>query len=154
MPDRGGEDDTLMWSVRAHVYRALAESGASPSVDAIAQDLGRPRGLVTQALEGLAALRALALDPNTGEVWMAHPFSAVETRFVVTTSLRSYYANCDWDAISIPLLLGVDGFSTTRCPQSGAGIRLEVSHGRLLPVEGVIRYPVPVGRFWDDIGFT
>lgn len=86
---------------------------------------------------------------------MAHPFSAVATPFRVRTPKMDYWANCAWDALAIPLLLDVDGRTQTTCAHSGASIELAVNNGRVEPAGGgVVRFPVPARRFWDDIGFT
>jgi hypothetical protein len=108
---------------------------------------------IRRLLERLAVSCVLALDPR-GEVWMAHPFSALPTAFAVSVGARRYHANCAWDAIAIPMLLEEDGGGTYPCPASGALIPLWVEEGRLRSVDGVMRFPVPARRFWDDIGFT
>ncbi len=85
---------------------------------------------------------------------MAHPFSAVPTPYRVETPARAYRANCAWDAIAIPLLLGADGRVRTLCPQSGARFELTVTQGLAGPHGAVVRFPVPARSFWDDIGYT
>lgn len=141
------------WALRDLIYQRLAATGRCPRV----RDLSGERGVSVAEIERLLGLLAgvcvLALD-SRGEVWMAHPFSAVPTSFEVAVGDRSYHANCAWDAIAIPMLLGEDGGGTYPCPASGRPIPLRVEDGRLRPVDGVMRFPVPARRFWDDIGFT
>ena len=131
-----------------------AKRGLSPAAPSLARGLGAGADEVDRALALLAEAHVLVLD-ETGEIWMAHPFSAVETPFHVRTSGTDYWANCAWDALAIPLLLDVDGRTRTTCPRSGAAIDLAVTNGRVEPADGaVVRFPVPARRFWDDIGFT
>ena len=140
--------------MRGYLYRRIRESGLVPGRAELSEGLGASPGEVDRALAFLAEAHALVLD-DTGEIRMAHPFSAVETPFRVRTRRTDYWANCAWDALAIPLLLGVDGRTRTACPHSGARIDLAVADGRAEPADGaVVRFPVPVRRFWDDIGFT
>ncbi|MCY3705668.1 MAG: organomercurial lyase [Gammaproteobacteria bacterium] len=147
-------DDALAWRLRGHLYRRIRDSGLVPGRAELGEGLGAAAGEVDQALAFLADAHVLVLD-EAGEVWMAHPFSAVETPFRVRTPRTDYWANCAWDALAIPLLLDVDGRTPTTCPQSGAPIDLSVADGRVEPADGaVVRFPVPARHFWDDIGFT
>ena len=109
--------------------------------------------LVDEALRFLADAHVLVLDEHD-EVLMAHPFSAVPTPYRVETPAAAYWANCAWDAIAIPLLLGTDGRTATRCPGSGARFDLSVTQDRVGPREAVVRFAVPASAFWDDIGYT
>jgi len=147
-------DDAFAWGLRGHLYRRIRESGLVPRRAELGESLGARAGEVDRALALLAEAHVVVLD-EAGEVWMAHPFSAVETPFRVRTPGMDYWANCAWDALAIPLLLDVDGRTGTACPQSGAPIDLSVTGGCVDPAGGaVVRFPVPARRFWDDIGFT
>lgn len=149
-----GKGAAVAWRLRGHLYRRIRESGLIPSRVELSERLGATAGEVDRALAFLADSHVLALD-ETGEIWMAHPFSAVETPFRVRTTRASYWANCAWDALAVPLLLEVDGRNRTACPHSGAPIELAVTNGRVEPSGGaVVRFPVPARCFWDDIGFT
>ena len=149
-----GRDRALAWRLRGHLYRRIRESGLVPGRAELGEGLGVAAGEVDRALAFLADAHVLVLD-QTGEIRMAHPFSAVETPFRVRTRRKEYRANCAWDALAIPLLLGVDGRTPTACPHSGAPIDLAVTNGRVEPAGGaVVRFPVPARCFWDDIGFT
>jgi hypothetical protein len=85
-------------------------------------------------------------------VWMAHPFSAVATDFVVRTEGRDWYANCVWDGLSILALFG-DGVLRTHSPATGDPLTYVVRDGRVYG-EGIVHFLVPPRSFWDDIGFT
>ena len=104
------------------------------------------------ALHALADAHRLALIPGTDSVWMAHPFSAVESDFIVRIGDRRWYANCVWDGLSILALLG-NGALDTHSPGTGAAIRFEVVDGQALGA-GLVHFLVPARSFWDDIGFT
>lgn len=147
-------DGAFAWRLRGHLYRCIREAGLVPSGAELGEGLGAAADEVNRALAFLAEAHVLVLD-ETGEIRMAHPFSAVETPFRVLTRGTDYWANCAWDALAIPLLLDVDGRTPTTCPRSGAPIDLSVTGGCVQPAGGaVVRFPVPARRFWDDIGFT
>lgn len=138
--------------VRARVIGALRDTSKAPSNADVASALGSTSGAVRAAVRALADEHRLALIPGTDSVWMAHPFSAVPTDFVVSSSGRSWWANCAWDGLSILGLVG-DGWLDTHSPQSGDAIRLTVEGGRVVG-DATVHFLVPARRFWDDIGFT
>jgi hypothetical protein len=109
---------------------------------------------VAASLRRLQANHHLALFPNRDEVWMANPFSAVATEYPVRTERGRYWAACAWDAFGVPALLGIDGWTETRCPQSGEPLSFGVRGGALVGDAGVIHLVVPLRDAWEDIGFT
>ena len=141
------------WRLRGHLYRRIRQAGAVPTRAELGARLDASERGIADALGFLADAHVLALDGH-GEVLMAHPFSAVPTPYRVETAARAYWANCAWDAIAIPLILGTDGRTPTACPQSGARFDLSVTGSRVGPKGAVVRFAVPVRAFWDDIGFT
>lgn len=146
--------DDRDWRLRARVYRHFAETGEAPNTDRLAADTGLSPAEVGASLGRLAEARLLALAPGTRRIWMAHPFSAVPTDYPVETPDLRYWANCAWDALAIPPLLGADAGVRTRCPVSGESIQLRMREGELVEAEGVVHFLVPPRRFWENVGFT
>jgi hypothetical protein len=138
--------------VRAAVIQSLRDTGLAPSAAQIAATLSASEPDVSSALHSLARAHWLALAPGTDQVWMAHPFSGVETDFVVSIGERRWFANCVWDGLSILALLG-DGWVNTHSPATGEPMRFQAHDGRVLG-EGAVHFLVPARSFWDDIGFT
>jgi hypothetical protein len=138
--------------VRARVIQTLRDTSVAPSVVVLASMLGVDEGQVHDALLALADEHRLALPPGTDRVWMAHPFSAVPTDFLVRMEGRSWYANCAWDGLSILALLG-DGVVETHSPATGDPLTYVV-RDRRVDGEGIVHFLVPPRSFWDDIGFT
>jgi hypothetical protein len=138
--------------VRARVIQGLRDTSRAPANDDVASALGSSPAAVRAALHALADEHRLALLPGTDSVWMAHPFSAVPTDFVVRSGGRTWWANCVWDGLSILGHVG-DGWLETHSPQSGDTIRLTVEGGRV-GGDSIVHFLVPARRFWDDIGFT
>ncbi len=141
------------WRLRGRLYCWIRRTGAVPTRTELGNHCHATVTRVGEALRFLADAHALVLD-DSGEILMAHPFSAVPTPYRVETPAGAYRANCAWDAIAIPLLLGTEGRTPTTCPQSGARFELVVARGGVRPRGAVVRFAVPVRRFWDDIGFT
>ena len=138
--------------VRETVFQTLRDTGRPPSPSSIAASLGVATADVTSALHSLADGHRLVLRPGTDEVWMAHPFSAIPTDFVVRSRGREWFANCAWDGLAILALVG-DGTLTTRSPATGEPIVFAASGGRVSG-DAVVHFLVPPRRFWEDIGFT
>jgi hypothetical protein len=77
---------------------------------------------------------------------MAEPFSAVPTAFAVRAGDRRWWANCAWDALAIPPLVGVDAVVETACPDCGEAL---TDRG-----DAVAHFAVPARDWWRSIGFT
>jgi hypothetical protein len=140
--------------LRQWIYARIVSTGLIPSIDTLSSERGASRSSVAESLRRLADVHALALAPGTGEIWMAHPFSAVPTPYAVVTPLRTYRANCAWDAVAIPPLLGVDATIDARCPDCAEPIQLEFVAGEPSRLDGVVHFAVQPRDFWRDIGYT
>ncbi len=138
--------------VRALVMESFRDSSSPPSASALASALGASKANISSALRALADEHCLVLLPGSDVIWMAHPFSGIETDFVVETRDRRWFANCVWDGLSILALLG-DGQLATHSPATGEALRFTVANG-IVSGEGIVHFLVPARRFWDDIDFT
>ncbi len=140
--------------VRRALLAAFA-AGATPTRASVMQALGLDYAQVSDSYRALQVTRVVVLDRDTGEVWMAMPFSAVPTHFRVVVGERSVWANCAWDAFGIAAALDEDVTFTTPCPASGAVIAGGVRRGVAYAHPGSVAYVgVPAAHWWDDIGFT
>ena len=142
------------WLVRTEVYRHFARTRHGPANIELARALGISSAEVERSLRRLEDGRHLALFPDRHDVWMAHPFSAVPTDYAVDTANGRYWANCAWDALGIPAILDIDGWTEARCAATGEPIGYGVRDGRFDGGPGVIHMVVPPRDAWDDIGFT
>jgi hypothetical protein len=140
-------------AVRGAVYARFA-AGDVPSASNVATDLVMDVDAVIECYERLAAAHVLVLDPDSREVWMAMPFSAVPTAFRVDGPGRQWFANCAWDAFGIAVALSCDVSIATYCPDCGAPMSYGVRGGELTNRAGVVHFAVPAKQWWDDIGFT
>ena len=147
-------DAELDRTVRARIYDHFHRTGAAPTHEALAESTGITPSEVTASLRRLAAAHALALAPGSENIWMAHPFSSCPTAFPVSTPTILYWANCAWDAVSIPSMLRVDATVRARCAAAGDTMDLEFRDGELTSGSALVHFAVPPRRFWDNVGFT
>ena len=143
-------DPDLLDAVRFVVYDALATTGAAPPrsrLEAIAGGSTR----LDAALRALHDAHALVLNED-GSIRMALPFSAIPTDHeVVATDGRRWWANCAWDALAIPSLVGRDAQITSRWLDDGSPLTLTVTAEGTQPDRGLVHFLVPACRWWDDI---
>ena len=153
MPDPFASPD-LDRELRARVYEHFIDTGRAPSAEDLAGALGTDVATVDGSLQRLAAAHALVLDPRSAEILMAHPFSATATDYPVYARGITYWANCAWDALGVPVLLGNDAVSVAACPDCAVRLTLEVRDGSVRSNADVVHFLVPARDFWRDIGFT
>jgi hypothetical protein len=141
-------------AVRIAVYEATVDRGTPPLVAELSGRLDLPPEAVRASLERLAEGRALVLQPDSREILMASPFSAVPTPFAAEVRGRLYFANCIWDAFGIPAMLGTDARISASCGCCGEAMRASVGDGALDPLDGVVHFAVPAHRWWQDIVYN
>lgn len=140
--------------VRRFVYDFAQREGWPPTVSQAAGALSLSADEVAASFRRLASAHMLVLQAESDEILMAPPYSAVPTPFVVESGGRSYYANCVWDALGVPAMLGRDARVKTSCGCCGAALTLAVADGVLAEALGVVHFALPARRWWDDIAFT
>lgn len=146
--------DDFAWSLRAEIFRHIGETTETPSVNQLADWSGRDAAAVMTALEALEAVHQIALLPDRTGVWMANPFSSTPTAYPVQTPRGRFWANCAWDALGVPAILGIDGWTDTLCAGSGEPLSFGVRGGKRVGDDAIIHLVVPPRNAWDDIGFT
>ena len=147
------KSENLDATVRLRVLHAFL-AGETPTVASISAKLREPADEIAASFDRLAAGRAIVLAPGTRDIRMAAPFAGRPSDFHVTIGPRRYDANCIWDALGIPAMLGgTDAEIQTRCSDCGDTLRLSV-RDRTVIGDGVVHFAVPAARWWEDIGFT
>ena len=140
--------------VQRYVYDATAERGRPPSAADVGEALEITRQEALSAFASLRQRRLLALAPESGEILMAPPFSAVPTAFLVEARGRSYFGNCVWDAYGIAAALDADARIDASCACCGEPIELRVEDGSPVPARAIAHFAVPAAHWWDDIFYT
>lgn len=147
-------DENLIWDIRAFVYRQFAETAQPARLEETAAHFGITQEQAAWAYEELGRRHAIFLHPGTHSIWMAWPFSGVETPFKVQVNDRTYFANCAWDSLGIPAALHADAEIEAACAQSGEPISLSVTGGQVQGSEAVVHFLVPFREWYDDLPFT
>jgi hypothetical protein len=137
-----------------HVYRVTAETGRPPRAEEVAAALATTRDEVLALFRTLNARRLLALAPDSGEIVMAPPFSAVPTPFKVLSGGVEYFGNCVWDAYGIAAALQRDADVEASCACCGEPMAMAVRGGQAVETPGVAHFAVPAAHWWDDIAYT
>jgi hypothetical protein len=147
--------------LRRHIYDRTLTTGAPPTVAELAAASGLDRADVRDGLDGLATSRIVVLQPGSGEILMAPPFSAVPTPFVVAIDDRDRgstrfrcYANCAWDALGVPIMMRTPARIATACGCCGEAMTLDVAHDRPPAGADIVHFAVPAIQWWKDVVFT
>ena len=141
-------------ALRIAVYETILDSGRVPTAEALAARLGLAAGDVRSALASLDIGKTILVHPSTGEIWMAGPFSAVETPYRVVSGARTWWANCAWDMFGIVVLVNDHAEIRARCADCGDPMILEADPSVAPNDDAVVHFLVPARRWYDDIGFT
>lgn len=141
-------------ALRVFIYAELVERGAPPSTAAIGRHFEVPPNEARSALAQLRIGKTVLVHPQTGEVWMAGPFSAVETPYRVTLGDRQWWANCAWDMFGVAEIVGAKVRVDTRCTDCGEPFALACDPAVPPNGDGVVHFLVPARRWYEDIAFT
>jgi hypothetical protein len=141
--------------VRRHIYSTVADSGKPPSVADLCDATDEHSGDVRDSLSRLATGRMIVLQPDSGEILMAPPFSAVPTPFVVETARHLSFANCAWDAMGVPIMLREAAHIVSSCACCGASMTLDVTPDQPpFARSAMVHFAVPAARWWNDLVYT
>ena len=143
-----------MTDIRLGVYNHILDTGRVPLVSELAARTSLATEAVAREFRRLQDIHAFALAPASDEILMAHPFSAMPTSHVVHASGRNFWANCAWDAVAIPSMLGVEGTVESRCGDCGEGLIFTIGVAGPEPQDAVVHFVVPPRHFWRNVGFT
>lgn len=140
------------WDLRRRLYGHVAETGAVPELAEIHEwvgDAARADALLADLHE-----RHLVVLDEAGAARMLLPFAATDTGHRVFTADRSWWANCAWDSLAIPIALGIDAEIEATWIDTGAAVDLAVRDGALTSTDGFIQWMTPARRWWDDVAET
>lgn len=144
-----------IWTIRHAIYRHFAETARAPSVSDISAACSITADQALAALQALHEVHALFLDPATGDIRIANPFSGVPTDFLVDVAGRTYWANCAWDTFGvIAALQARDGLVRAACAENGAPLQLAVQEGETVSHGEVVHFLVPFSEWYADMVFT
>lgn len=140
---------TELWELRHRLYRLVADTGRAPERQTVAEWVG-DAGEADTLLREMHDRHLVVLD-DEGELRMLLPFSAQPTDHVVHGADTSWWANCAWDSLAIPVSLATDVEIEATWIDTGEPVDLAVRDGELSSHEGFIQWMKPAHRWWDDI---
>lgn len=146
--------EELIWAARSFVYAYVVATAQPPAIEQTAQHLAISSDAAATLYRALDARHALLLEPGSARIRMANPFSAVPTQFEVRANGRTYWANCAWDAFGIPAALRIDADLTTHCAFAGTPLHIQVRGEMFFGDSGLVHFPLPCHRWYDDLVFT
>ena len=141
-------------ALRIHVYDVLLARGMPPTVGEIAAHFGVSPNDARQTLAGLKIGKTVLVDPQTGEIWMAGPFSAVETAYRVHRGNRRWWANCAWDMFGVAMIVNERVRVETRCSDCGESMTIDADPAAAPNDNAIVHFLVPACHWYDDIAFT
>lgn len=141
--------------LRVFVYDDMLRRGRPPLCAEIAAHFGISPLVARDALAALRIGKTILVDPRSGEIWMAGPFSAGETPYRVSAGERSWWANCAWDMFGVAHLANRHVTVHASCGDCGESMTVEADPSSPPPNDvGVVHFLVPARHWYDDVGFT
>ena len=141
-------------ALRVFVYDRIIDGGSVPSSNDIAQRFGVTADDARAELASLKIGKTVLVDPTSGEIWMAGPFSRTETAYRVRGGAQAWWANCAWDMFGIATLVNTTVRASTRCLDCGKTLEMDCDPHHPPQTDWVVHFQVPAARWYDDIGFT
>lgn len=148
------KNDSLRWQVRHFVYQHFADTTHPPSVEETAKHFNISNEEARDLYLELHNRHAFFLDLDNISIRMANPFSGIETDFKVTANGKTYFANCAWDMLGIPVVLHTDAIIEAKFTESNETVNLEVKNGEVTNKDLLVHFPLPFSRWYDDLVFT
>jgi hypothetical protein len=150
----GGANQALDLEIRHFVYRYFVDEMRPPTVGETAVSFHLPLADAQASYQRLHDGHFFFLAPGTTDILMANPFSAVPTNYRAHAGSKSYWANCAWDMLGIPAALHQDARMEAVYEDTRERVELVVENGEVTPVEGIVHFPLPVRRWYDDLILT
>lgn len=149
-----GINEDLIWKVRFFILQYFVSNTRPPEVEETAAYFQIGLEEVKTAFQELHRRDAIYLEPGTDKIRMAFPFSAVPTAFQVEAQGKSYWANCAWDALAIPVAMQCDADIETSCAENQEPIFLMVCDSRIVHHGECVHFLLPFQHWYDDLAYT
>jgi alkylmercury lyase len=125
-----------------HAFAALLDPAGPPRLAEVADVAGRDATGIAQAIAWLDAHGQLERDRD--HLIGAHGLTRRTTAHTLTIDDRTIHTWCAYDAIAIPIALGVDAEAATTCPTCRKRLTITVAAGQPLSD--------PTPRLWLPTG--
>lgn len=140
--------------VRMFLYDTVVDRGIPPTSVEIGDHFGLAPDKARELLGSIHIGKTLLTHPSTGEIWMAGPFSAVETQYRVIGKRATWWANCAWDMFGVAMIVGEPVRIDTHCTDCGEHWTLSADPESPPDQQGIVHFLLPARQWYEDIGFT
>jgi Alkylmercury lyase len=150
------EKASILWQVRAFIYKHFAYTTQAPKVEKTAQHFNISKEEAGKIYKELNNRHALFLEPESLTIRIAAPFSGIPTDFKVHANGKTYFANCAWDMLGIPAALHCDAVIDAVLTESNNAntVQIEIGDDKVTNSELLVHFPLPFARWYDDLVFT
>ena len=143
------------WQIRTYIYTFWVNRGKPPELSDLSDKFDVSQDDVQRALESLHEAHHIFLDPDTRQLRMANPLSAIETDYRVKVGDNWLFANCAWDTLGIAAMTGDAVEIQAIPPLSDDIITYHIKSGELIAPTGLlVNFSLPVSRWYDDLIHT
>jgi alkylmercury lyase len=138
--------EDLVWRA---ILRLYADRGQPPTLADIVSASGIAPGGLKDVLQTLRSHDLIDLDPHTGDLRLAYPFTRAATRHRVKIRGHVLHSLCAIDALGVAGMYGTDVAISSSCHHCGAPVHIETtSEGKAL------RSVMPSGTaVWYDFAY-
>ena len=136
-------------TLHAAIIGSFLERERPPTLQELAAHFGCDEPTARAGLRALAEYHGVVLHPTTDEIWVAHPFSAAPTTFVVRAGGKTWWGNCAWCSLGVVALAGGTATIETRIGALEAPVTIRIESGTLRDTEYVVHFPIPMHQAWD-----
>lgn len=130
------------------------EHQRAPTVREIAKRFACDPMDVRIGLRALAEYHGVVLHPHSDEIWVAHPFSAAPTTFVVRSGSNTWWGNCAWCSLGLAHLAGGTATIETRTGALDRNASIRIEGGKVIDTDYVVHFPIPMRHAWDNVIYT
>jgi len=142
------------WQIQLFIYNFFVENERPPTYQEAAAAFGLGDEDGRETYQRLNDFHTIFLDPGTSNIRIANPLSAIPTNYLVKINGKRLWANCAWDSLGIPAMLGADATIEATLPLSGERVTYAVRDGALIADGGLVHFPLPFTQWYDDVIYT
>ncbi len=136
------------------VNRFFVEHGHAPRTADLVQTLGCADKEVLASFQRLVENHKLVLYPNSQDIWVAHPFSAIQTNYWVQAGERGWWGNCGFCSLGIAAMIKEDVTIKTCAGCEGESLIIEIEKGKIKSKGCCMHVPLPISKWHDNIIYT
>ena len=144
----------LSTSIHFRTLASIVERGYAPDVAELAATLDRSGEEISAGLRELSDQHGIVLQPDSDEIWIAHPFALMPTGITLRRGESVWWSNCIWCGLGAAHLLGGDVDLTMPIGGEDELATLRFRDGELLDPDYVAHFAVPMADAWRNVVYT